>query len=751
MIHTCHLSPSRMLSSGPAVTDNNSTSKQSVVSMPPLPVRIALVGSSVGLASPFFALGGVGYMWFQYLPKTAAGTAVKYLVSVIVGGGVVKFIYEYVGPFLWNNSDFVLPFAAANGLSAAFWYTAGEAVFGAELLSGSITAGSGWHGILSRFGGAQLASMFTTIPTAGPVIGMLTAVTAPFLWPVLFQYCWSADYQHMILGSDPSWISNMYEWIALPVGVPVGALSGVVMHLLLKPAVYGSGGGGAGGGGGGKKQQVPWTARSLPILAVLLATSGFYFTYCRPPADELLWVKRMDPRTGRVRSYNIRTKEMREDDGAVADTVRAKRGTVRAVTALLRDPFDRSKAPSRVNISTTHAGATSTTSTPSPTAGPQQQPNNEITTAQTAVATFIEKLENPSIQDMAEVVLFHRVLDILLRTKHLMRARDSASVSASAMGKGGGGGAEQISIVAKSAYSAAMVDLEQAAQSQLGVRVSTVDLERAVRNLELLVHAERVLQTTTLPAATADDDTTAAAVVSTSSNRSKIDDKRLQELQQIRSALRQKLLTVGSSSTTTTSANSTIDPVEELTATTFDAVLGEGWRLRKMDGGKGVTVSSGSALLEAQKAVPMQHFMSLILQHLPVVEQQLKEHVGYQIPLDDKVFSVSATPSAQQNTATTSGGAVSSGGAAATAGSGDGSSRSSDASQDAAAMLQELRGELYWERMGQSAKEAAKLVVGIAALFLALDGAAQSIFGGGGGGGEDGGGDDSSRSSDRRR
>lgn len=93
---------------------------------PPYPVRALLVGSSVGLASPVFAVAGAAYFWFNYLPKSNAGITTKYTIGILAGGGMSKLTYQYIWPFLMSNSELVLPFAVANGVSAAFWYSVGE-------------------------------------------------------------------------------------------------------------------------------------------------------------------------------------------------------------------------------------------------------------------------------------------------------------------------------------------------------------------------------------------------------------------------------------------------------------------------------------------------------------------------------------------------------------------------------------------------------------------------------------------------
>lgn len=291
---------------------------------PPLLIRTALVGTSVGLASPLFAVAGIGHMWFSYLPRSTLGTLAKYTIGVVAGGGLLKVIYEYVGPFFWSNSDVVLPFAVSNAVASSFWYLAIELGFGMALLRRTIPLP--WvSSIIKGLGNYE-------IPLVGPVIGGLTAITAPFLWPAAFRTVWGKDFQHLVLGEDATWITNMYEWIAFPVGVPVGIFSGFMMHVALQPAILGVPG-------------KPWTKHSLPILGVLSALSVFYFGFCRCPDNEFYWQKRQDPFTGKSISYNIHSKEILKDNGKKADNVEYKRNLISVGTALLRDPWLKEKEP----------------------------------------------------------------------------------------------------------------------------------------------------------------------------------------------------------------------------------------------------------------------------------------------------------------------------------------------------------------------------------------------------------------------
>jgi hypothetical protein len=97
----------------------------------------------------------------------------------------------------------------------------------------------------------------------------------------------------------------------LPVGLPIGVISGLAMHSVLGDLVLG-------------KPGVPWVQRSLPVLAGVLLASGLYFGLCYTPVEEYLWVKRIEPKSGNKVSYNPRT--MKVEPGArLAYTAEEKR------------------------------------------------------------------------------------------------------------------------------------------------------------------------------------------------------------------------------------------------------------------------------------------------------------------------------------------------------------------------------------------------------------------------------------------
>ena len=270
--------------------------RASVGHSPPLLVRIGIISSAVGLATPFFATAGFVKFYASYVPRTSAGFYAKNFLTLFGGAGSISLTYNYVIPFFRDHSDFVLPFALANGITAGFWFITGELLFGLPLMSGvaslEILASVFPAFVMTMFVSSAGKSLLTGgLPIGGVVIGGLTAMTAPFLWPAATELCWDRNLKLMILGDESIWLTEFYQIYCLPIGVPVGVISGLSMHLMLKNAILGSPG-------------TPWTKGSLPVLAALVGATFSYFYLLRPAPGNYLWESRMDHRTGEMISYN---------------------------------------------------------------------------------------------------------------------------------------------------------------------------------------------------------------------------------------------------------------------------------------------------------------------------------------------------------------------------------------------------------------------------------------------------------------
>lgn len=114
----------------------------------------------------------------------------------MIGGGIASLVYDHVVPLLANHSELVLPFAAANGTISMVWYTLLEYKFGLEVMSGSIAALSiakTWPLNTNMF-----ERLFRHgVPFGGPAIGILTAISGGYLYPMFAKICWSEELQRV--------------------------------------------------------------------------------------------------------------------------------------------------------------------------------------------------------------------------------------------------------------------------------------------------------------------------------------------------------------------------------------------------------------------------------------------------------------------------------------------------------------------------------------------------------------------------
>ena len=290
-------------------------------STPPFWLRVSLVGTSVGICTPVFATLGAARVWYNYLPRSAWGRYIKYAIGILIGGGGTSVIYNYFIPFLRDHSEIVLPFAISNAVTSSFWYTVAEITFGFTALKAStVTADT-----LLKVPTAQsfFRSIFTSrIPAIGAGIGALTAMTTPLLWPIAFKLCFPDPIdRHFLHLDDVSWLVELYSWIAVPVALPIGILSGLSLHTVLYTSIIGTPG-------------VPWPYRSLPLFAALSAVSLTYFIGGRTSSDILYYEERMVPSTGNIVSINLRTRDIRQDGGEAANLATLKRNIVYTINSI---------------------------------------------------------------------------------------------------------------------------------------------------------------------------------------------------------------------------------------------------------------------------------------------------------------------------------------------------------------------------------------------------------------------------------
>ena len=306
--------------------------------VPPLAVRVGIVATSVGLGTPFFAVGAMIRLWYSYLPRSQFGRLFLWTSYVAGGGGFIHLMINFVIPFMRNHSDFVLPFALANAVASGLWYTVGEVTLGLPFMSGAVALeslqrsafGMGILAILRVMGqnvaGGTGTVFATSLPIGGIFVGGLTALTAPFLWPLMFKLCWDTNTNKLLVGDDPTWLVDLYQYIALPMGLPVGLLAGIGLHLAVKPFIVG-------------KVGTPWTQWSFPMLALVSALGLVYFTLFKDDMfEEFMWMGRLDVATGEYLSVNPVDGVVVRDDAHRAAKAEVRRAFARAFQAL-RDPL----------------------------------------------------------------------------------------------------------------------------------------------------------------------------------------------------------------------------------------------------------------------------------------------------------------------------------------------------------------------------------------------------------------------------
>jgi len=243
---------------------------------------------------------------YRWLPGTVEGRAAKYIIGVLIGGGGGVLLAKFVIPFMFNHSEFLLPFALANGLTASFWYTVGEVTMGLDAMVGVAGAVGTAAGAAEALLAAQnpMFKVLRSLPVAGCVIGTLTALTTHYLWEPMINLCWGDDFKALILGNsggDITWIRDLYVSSMYIVTIPISMIAGSSVNYLLKPLILGTPG-------------IAWQSKSLPVLVGLLGANALYYTVCRGDENEWWWHVRMDPLTGKKVSHSFKT-GMTEHDG----------------------------------------------------------------------------------------------------------------------------------------------------------------------------------------------------------------------------------------------------------------------------------------------------------------------------------------------------------------------------------------------------------------------------------------------------
>lgn len=261
-------------------------------SISPYPIRVALVGVAAILGTPAFVFAGFVQLWMRYLPKEY-NQVFKIGSLLVIGGGLSKLSRDHVFPFLSNHSELVFPLALCNGIMASFWYGIGELIFGIEAMIGMPMIGSSsfLFGNSSKI--LQFASKF---PIAGPTVGVLAAITSPFLWPKAFDIMLQYDMKEALFKKNNFWLNDAYDWIMFPIGVPIGAIAGLSLQTALSTVA--------------KNPNGPWYNRSIPALFIMSGLSAAYYNFCKSPMEDYYWYRRIEPVTGDAISINPITNQI---------------------------------------------------------------------------------------------------------------------------------------------------------------------------------------------------------------------------------------------------------------------------------------------------------------------------------------------------------------------------------------------------------------------------------------------------------
>eukprot|EP00658_Telonema_sp_P-2_P027746 TRINITY_DN21376_c0_g1_i2.p1 TRINITY_DN21376_c0_g1~~TRINITY_DN21376_c0_g1_i2.p1 ORF type:complete len:344 (-),score=75.24 TRINITY_DN21376_c0_g1_i2:93-1124(-) len=231
-----------------------------------------------------------------------------------------------------------MPFALANGVVAAGYYAGLECFVGLKAMSGQLNFAQGAERLspaLRELLAKLLSSKTwkTNLPLGGVAVGVLTALTAQFIWPIAISICWSPEQQDLFLGSSgrgtlgssgSGFLIDLYNMAAIPIGVPVGISAGLAMHTVLQPLILGT----VGAGGPGP---------AAAAFGVTCLGAGLYFAYSVRSADDYFWVERLDPMTGRRFSQNARSGKVEQTVDAAYKSEVGRRLT--SVLAYLRRPI----------------------------------------------------------------------------------------------------------------------------------------------------------------------------------------------------------------------------------------------------------------------------------------------------------------------------------------------------------------------------------------------------------------------------
>jgi len=277
-------------------------SDDTVVSQPPAIVRASLVGAATALMTPLFPVIGFNQIVFRFVDPATR--------MVLTGGSsMLMFSAMTLVPNAFFYAPLLLPFAIGNGVTAMGLYAAVETLAGGP----------------DKLAAAKLWGF---IPVVGPVLGVATALIAPFAYPACFALTFPEESNALDVTTYCNIFSfcfgSEFGWIVTPCLATTGFTAGMLIHIFTKPVIVGIPG-------------VPWQqlaggvlAATSIALAALYSTSvrsstvehlhdvdvnaqelqGWFFRRRAPcyirGEQELFWVPTLDTRTGDVHSERLR-------------------------------------------------------------------------------------------------------------------------------------------------------------------------------------------------------------------------------------------------------------------------------------------------------------------------------------------------------------------------------------------------------------------------------------------------------------
>ena len=116
----------------------------------------------------------------------------------------------------------------------------------------------------------------------------------------MFNACWTPQFKELVFNGEPNLAFDLYRYVMIPIGLPIGILTGMATHTLLESVVMGVEG-------------TPWMMGSLPVLGGIILVSGVYFNWCYTPFEDFLWIERMNPKNGESQAHNPVTKQISDN------------------------------------------------------------------------------------------------------------------------------------------------------------------------------------------------------------------------------------------------------------------------------------------------------------------------------------------------------------------------------------------------------------------------------------------------------